>query len=184
MPWRRHYRRSELIQNSLEQIYSILCILSMLMKPIIKGITTLVVFSTLALCQFRSDVPTQTIPVNSRGLSHAQGLSMLDLNRFSMNHSFGMSMMSSGGQSMSVGAYTNQMDYMLRDNLRLSTQFSLSSPMGGVNPYAKNGFGGSQLYYGASLDYQPLENLSVKFSMDNYPRYGFARPYSRLYHKR
>ena len=85
------------------------------MKPIIKGITTLVVFSTLALCQFRSDVPTQTIPVNSRGLSHAQGLSMLDLNRFSMNHSFGMSMMSAGGQSMTVGAYTNQMNYMFRD---------------------------------------------------------------------
>ena len=104
------------------------------MKPIIKGITTLVVFSTLALCQFRSDVPTQTIPVNSRGLSHAQGLSMLNLNRFSMNQSFGMSMMNSGGQSMTVGAYTNQMNYMLKDNLRLSTQFSLFSPMGGVNP--------------------------------------------------
>jgi hypothetical protein len=56
--------------------------------------------------------------------------------------------------------------------------------MGGVNPYAKNGFGGSQLYYGASLDYQPTENIFVKFSMNNYPRYGYARPYSSLYHTR
>jgi len=93
-------------------------------------------------------------------------------------------MMSFGGQSMTVGAYTNQMNYMLKDNLKLSTQFSLTSPMGGINPYATNGLGGSQLYYGASLDYQPAENLFVKFSMNNYPRYGFARPYSRLYHTR
>ena len=103
---------------------------------------------------------------------------------FSMNHNFGMNMMSFGGQSMSVGAYTNQMNYMIKDNLNLSTQFSLASSMGGVNPYAKNGFGGSQLYYGASLDYQPTENIFVKFSMNNYPRYGYARPYSSLYHTR
>ena len=89
-----------------------------------------------------------------------------------------------GGQSMTVGAYTNQMNYMVRDNLKLSTQFSLASPLGGINPYAKNGLGGSQLYYGASLDYQPTENLFVKFSMNNYPRYGYARPYSSLYHTR
>ena len=101
-----------------------------------------------------------------------------------MNHNFGMNMMSFGGQSMSVGAYTNQMNYMIKDNLNLSTQFSLASPMGGVNPYAKNGFGGSQIYYGASLDYQPTENIFVKFSMNNYPRYGYARPYSSLYHTR
>ena len=154
------------------------------MKTIIKGIAALTVLSALVVGQLRSTLPSRAMPVNTQGLSHARNISILDPNRFSMNHSFGLSMMSAGNQSMTMGAYTNQMNYMLRDNLRLSTQFSLSSPMGGVNPYAKNGFGGSQLYYGASLDYQPLENLSVKFSMDNYPRYGFARPYSRLYHTR
>jgi hypothetical protein len=154
------------------------------MKPIIKGITTFALLSALALGQFRSQLPIQSVPVNTRGLSHAQGLSLLDPSRFSMNHNFGMNMMSFGGQSMSVGAYTNQMNYMIKDNLNLSTQFSLASPMGGVNPYAKNGFGGSQIYYGASLDYQPTENIFVKFSMNNYPRYGYARPYSSLYRTR
>jgi hypothetical protein len=107
------------------------------MKTIIKGITTFALLSALALGQFRSQLPIQSVPVNTRGLSHAQGLSLLDPSRFSMNHNFGMNMMSFGGQSMSVGAYTNQMNYMIKDNLNLSTQFSLASPMGGVNPYAK-----------------------------------------------
>ena len=66
-------------------------------------------------------------------------------------------MMSAGNQSMTMGAYTNQMNYMLKDNLLLSTQFSLVSPMGGMNPYANNGLSGAQLYYGASLDYKPMK---------------------------
>jgi len=154
------------------------------MKRFIKQITTLAAISALAFGQFRSDLPSPGIPINSHGLSHAQGLSLLDMNRFSMNHSFGMSMMNMGGQSRTVGAYTNQMNYMVKDNLKLSTQFSLASPIGGINPYAQNGLGSSQLYYGASLDYQPTENLFVKFSMNNYPRYGNARPYSSLYRPR
>ena len=63
---------------------------------------------------------------------------------------------------MSVGSYTNQMNYMIKENMRLSTNFTLASPMNGTNPYSKNGFGGSQLFYGANLDYQPTKNLFVK----------------------
>ena len=61
------------------------------MKPIIKGITTFALLSALALGQFRSQLPIQSVPVNTRGLSHAQGLSLLDPSRFSMNHNFGRS---------------------------------------------------------------------------------------------
>ena len=32
--------------------------------------------------------------------------------------------------------------------------------------------------------WDPTENIFVKFSMNNYPRYGYARPYSSLYHTR
>ena len=151
------------------------------MKTIIKGIAVLTILSALVVGQLRSTLPSRAMPVNTQGLSHARNISILDPNRFSMNHSFGLSMMSAGNQSMTMGAYTNQMNYMLKDNLRLSTRFSLASPMSGMSPYAKNGMGGSQLFYGASLDYQPTENLFVKFSMDNYPRYGFSKRSSRIF---
>ena len=85
---------------------------------------------------------------------------------------------------MSVGSYTNQINYMIKENMRLSTNFTLASPMNGANQYSTNRFGGSQLFYDAALDYQPTKNLFVKFSMNNYPRYGYSQPYSRLYNSR
>lgn len=154
------------------------------MNAIIKRIGILIILSAIAAGQLRSALPNKTMPVNTQGLSHARGIGLFDSNRITMNHSFGISMSQFGGQSMTMGAYTNHMNYMIKDNLKLSTQFSLASPMGGMNPYAQNGMGGSQIYYGASLDYQPTENLFVKFSMNNFPRYGFSRPYSRLYYPR
>ena len=147
-------------------------------KALIIKIAVCVIFTTPIMSQLRSNLPMKGLPINTRGLS------ILDPNRFSINHSFGMSMTSFGGNSLSLGSYTNQMNYMIKDNMRLSTSFSLSSPMNGINPYANNGLGGTQIFYGASLDYQPTENLFVKFSMDNYPRYGYSRPYSRLYRSR
>jgi len=153
-------------------------------KALIIKIAVCVIFTNPVMSQLRSDLPMKGLPINTQGLSKVQNLSILDPNRFSINHSFGMSMTSFGGNSLSLGSYTNQMNYMIKDNMRLSTSFSLSSPMNGINPYANNGLGGTQIFYGASLDYQPTKNLFVKFSMDNYPRYGYSRPYSRLYRSR
>jgi len=156
----------------------------MYMKSIIKRIAILLVFSAICVGQLRSSLPERTLPINSKGLSQARILPMLDANRFNMNHSFDISMMSAGNQSMTMGAYTNQMNYMLKENLLLSTQFSLASPMGGMNPYANNGLNGSQLYYGASLNYKPMKNLFLKFSMNNYPRNNYRRPFNRFYNIR
>ena len=156
----------------------------MIIKTSILRIVLLSTLTSLATGQLRSKVPINSLPVNTQGLSHAQNLSFLDPNRFSMNHSFGMNMMSFGGNSMSVGSYSNQINYMIKENMRLSTNFTLASPMNGANQYSKNRFGGSQLFYGAALDYQPTKNLFVKFSMNNFPRYGYSQPYSRLYNSR
>ncbi len=149
------------------------------MKHISKSLLVILLLSGLIFAQFRSQTAAPVIPVNTRGLSQTQYLSILDPSRFSMQHSFSLSMMNFSGRSLGLGAYTNQMNFMLKDNLRFQTQFSLVQPSGGLDPMANNGLGG-QVYYGASLDYQPTENFLVRFSMDNYPRYRFYRPYSRL----
>ena len=154
------------------------------MKPIIKRIAILLVLSAISTGQLRSSLPERTIPINSQGLSQARNLPLLDFNRLNINHSFDISMMSAGNQSMTMGAYTNQMNYMLKDNLLLSTQFSLASPMGGMNPYANNGLNGAQLYYGASLNYKPMKNLFLKLSMNNYPQNNYRRPFNSFYNIR
>jgi hypothetical protein len=154
------------------------------MKSIIKRIAILLVLSAISTGQLRSSLPERTIPINSQGLSQARNLPLLDFNRLNINHSFDISMMSAGNQSMTMGAYTNQMNYMLKDNLLLSTQFSLASPMGGMNPYANNGLNGAQLYYGASLNYNPMKNLFLKLSMNNYPQNNYRRPFNSFYNIR
>ena len=153
----------------------------MYMKSIIKRIAILLVLSAISTGQLRSSLPERTIPINSQGLSQARNLPLLDFNRLNINHSFDISMMSAGNQSMTMGAYTNQMNYMLKDNLLLSTQFSLASPMGGMNPYANNGLNGAQLYYGASLNYKPMKNLFLKLSMNNYPQNNYRSPFNSFY---
>ena len=163
---------------------SFVCILHVQMNSKIKIIVTLVILSTIGLGQLRSALPNQSLPVNTQGLSHARGISLFDSNRLTMNHSFGISMSTFGNQSLTMGAYTNHLNYIIKDNLSFSTQISLTSPMGGINPYAKNGFGSSQLFYNAGLDYKPSENLLFKFSLNNYPRYGYTRPYSGFYPSR
>ncbi|MBT4318192.1 MAG: hypothetical protein HOD52_03820 [Candidatus Marinimicrobia bacterium] len=154
------------------------------MKSIIKRIAILLVLSAISTGQLRSSLPERTIPINSQGLSQARNLPLLDFNRLNINHSFDISMMSAGNQSMTMGAYTNQMNYMLKDNLLISTQFSLASPMGGMNPYANNGLNGAQLYYGASLNYKPMKNLFLKLSMNNYPQNNYRRPFNSFYNIR
>ena len=156
----------------------------MYMKSIIKRIAILLVLSAISTGQLRSSLPERTIPINSQGLSQARNLPLLDFNRLNINHSFDISMMSAGNQSMTMGAYTNQMNYLLKDNLLLSTQFSLASPMGGMNPYANNGLNGAQLYYGASLNYKPMKNLFLKLSMNNYPQNNYRRPFNSFYNIR
>ena len=141
--------------------------------------TLIVLLTTFATGQLRSNVPSTSLPVNSYGISHARNSSLFDLNRLSISNSFGMSMSSFGNQSISVGSFNTNINYIVNDKVRLSSQFSLMSPMGGVNPYSQNGFNGSKIYYDTSVDYKPTDNMLIKFSMNNYPRY-YRNPYSRF----
>ncbi len=150
------------------------------MKQISTGLFSFALLVSLVTAQFKAQAAPPALPVNTQGLGYAQQQSLFDPSRFDMNHSFSMSMSTFGNQSLTLGAYTNQMNYLLKDNLRLNAQFSLVQPTGGMNPLSNNGLPG-QVYYGASLDYQPTDNFFVRLSMNNYPRYSFYNPYSRLW---
>ncbi|MEC8704065.1 MAG: hypothetical protein VXX38_05945 [Candidatus Neomarinimicrobiota bacterium] len=145
---------------------------------------TLYIFLT-SICfgQLRSELPVRTLPVNIHGVSHTRNMSIFDSNRLSISNSFGMTMSTNGNQSISLGSFNTQLSYLFSDKVRLSSQFSLMSPMGGINPYSQNGLNGAKLYYNTSIDYKPMENMIVKFSMNNYPRY-YRNSFSRyLYTK-
>ncbi len=149
------------------------------MLKISKRTTLILLLTAFAAGQLRSNLPSNSLPVNSYGISHARNSSLFDLNRLSISNSFGMSMSSFGDNSVSIGSFNTNINYLVNDKVRLSSQFSLISPMGGVNLYSQNGLNGSKIYYDTSVDYKPTENMLIKFSMNNYPRY-YRNPYSRF----
>ena len=132
--------------------------------------TTLIVLMSFnfSFSQLKSEMRSNKIPVNSKGLSHAQAASFFNSNKFSMNQNFGMSMTSFNGQSISIGTYSNQVEYFIKDNMRLTTNIGISYPMSGSSPLMQNNFVSPNIFYGANFDYKVSENMLFNFSINNY----------------
>ena len=138
------------------------------MGSLIKTTLTMLLFFNFSYSQLKNSMKSNKIPVNSKGLSHAQAASFLNSNRFSMNQNFGMSMTSFNGQSISIGTYLNQMEYFIKDNMRLTTNIGISYPMSGSSPLMQNNFMSPNIFYGANFDYKVSENMLFNFSINNY----------------
>lgn len=125
---------------------------------------------TLLSGQFRSDVKKISTPEGLHFEHEQHQLALFSPERFSMSHSFGVSMMSMGKQSFSASAYTNTIHWALRDNLLVSSRISYVLPAVQSQPGISSlsqGF----LQYGIDVNYRPTENTALYLSFQNYPRY-------------
>jgi len=129
-------------------------------------------FISLVFGQFKADMQRVDFPEELQKMTALESRSLLDPARFQMNHSFSVSMMSMGGISAGMGTYTNYMSFLLRDNLRLTTSFSLVKPTMMQNLNSPNTLDG-QIYYGAQLEYQPSENTLFQLGFQTYPAYSY-----------
>ncbi len=136
----------------------------------IKYIIALITILSIGFGQLKADLSQNNAISQSLSSSGGSIMSLFDPSRFSMNHSFSMSMMNVGKQSIGIASYTNNMNFLLRDNLRVQTYLTFMKPnmisSGTQNPYSN-----SQLYFNTVLDYQPTENTHFQVSFGNYPRY-------------
>jgi len=140
---------------------------------------TILLAMLLSIClgQFKTDLQRVDFPQELHNLTALESRSLFDPANFQMNHSFSMSMMTMDGLSMGMGAYTNYMSFILKDNLRLTTSFSLIKPTMMQNPNSPNLLDG-QVYYGAQLEYRPTENTILQLGFQTYPRYSnYNRPW-------
>ena len=141
------------------------------MRHIFKPLLTVIFLSGIILAQFRMDVPTQTLPTNLNGELDAQpSLSLFDPVRFDMSHGFTMSMMSMGGQSVSIAGFTNRITYMAMDNLRFDANVTLYKTQ---LPFQQQGALLNQLDvgYDAGITYQPTKNSFLQLRFQNIPHY-------------
>jgi len=125
---------------------------------------TLITIIGVASGQLRSRVP---VPENSE-LGSVAGASLLDPLRFSMRQGFSMSFTSGGGLgSGSVSVYTNQLSFLVTDNVMLNGTFHIARPNFSQVPGAND----PQVYYQTSLNWRPTDRMFIQFSLSNIPRY-------------
>lgn len=144
--------------------------------------------SALAPAQFKSQGQEESKV--SQGLygqpsSSSSLFGWFDPSKFSMHHSFQMSYMTmGGGQGMSLGTYTNSMQYEFSDRLNARADVSLSySPYNsfssGLTGSKRNDL--SSLYLSrAELNYKPWDNTRIQLSFRQLP-YGGYSYYSPFY---
>jgi hypothetical protein len=136
----------------------------------IKYIFAVITIISVGLGQLKSDLSQNNAITNNLFASDGSIMSLFDPSRFSMKHSFSMSMLSMNSQSIGVASYTNNMNFLLRDNLRLQTNMTFMQP-NMISSNTPNPYSNSQLYFNSVLDYSPTENTHFQVRFGNYPMY-------------
>ena len=141
----------------------------------IKYIIALITIISIGLGQLKSDLSQNNAIFNNPVGSNGSIISLFDPSRFSMSHSFSMSMLSMNSQSIGVASYTNNMNFLLCDNLQLQTNVTFMQP-NMISSNTPNPYSNSQLYFNTALDYSPTENTHFQVSFGNYPMYSRYQP--------
>lgn len=136
----------------------------------LKYIVVLVAVISISFGQYRSSINNGSAIFTNPAQNENSIDSLFDPSRFSMNHSFSMSMLNMSSQSIGVASYTNNMNFTLRDNLRLQTYMTFMQPRMMSSEMA-NPYSDTQLYFDATLDYSPTPNTHFILSFGNYPQY-------------
>ncbi|MGB2869339.1 MAG: hypothetical protein WBD36_12870 [Bacteroidota bacterium] len=131
----------------------------------------LVFVSSIAPGQFKSQGESRTSVNESMVRSDGGGLILgwFDPSKFSMHHSYSLSYSTFGGQSMSLGVYTNSMFYQFSDPL--SVQFDVSlmhSPFNSFGDQFSKNLSGIYLSR-AELNYRPSENMLFQIQYRQLP---------------
>lgn len=100
---------------------------------------------------------------------------------FRMSHAYEMSMSSFGGNSSSLGMYTNSMMWQFNEKWAARVDVSLAhSPFGGSNAFS-NQQDARVFLRNAEVAYRPSENMQFRFQMRQSPYGSYMSPYAGPY---
>ena len=96
---------------------------------------------------------------------------------FRMSHAYEMSMSSFGGNTASMGMYTNSMMWQFNEQWAARVDVSLAhSPFGGNSAF--NDQDPQVFLRNAEVAYRPSENMEFRFQMRQSPHGSYMSPYS------
>jgi hypothetical protein len=158
------------------------------MKKVIIILISVFVLNCASYAQFKRPEDGNKINRNTNNLI----LGIFNPKNFTMNHSFQVSMLSSGFGNVSVTSYVNSMNYKVTDRLNISADVKLqyapyvSSSLGGAfTKGLQNDLNGLSLSR-VSLDYKVSDNSFIKLEyrkLDDMYLYNHFNDYSydRMY---
>ncbi|MBI66013.1 MAG: hypothetical protein CMG64_06950 [Candidatus Marinimicrobia bacterium] len=141
------------------------------MKLILNQILIIFLSITYSSAQFLADVSRNTLPTNLNGeIDNHKSFSILNPKNFDIRQGFTLSMVSYGQQSFSVAGLTNNISYILAENLILDANVTLYKSQ---IPYQKNNniFSPFDFTYNAGIKYQPTKNSFLELRFQNLPHY-------------
>lgn len=137
------------------------------------------VFASLSNAQFKSDLENKSNIQNGilNTSSFGSLLGFINPDNFSMHHTFDLSFSSFGSLgSMTLGVYTNSMEYKFSDKLNIQTDISIIN-----SPYSTFGKDFSKQINGiylnrAALNYKISDNMKVFVEYRSFPG-GYYSPF-------
>jgi len=131
-------------------------------------VAALLLLVSAAAGQLRYDLPASSAATPLKSMASP---SWLDPQRFSMSHNFSFSVASgiggpAGASSLSI--YTNQLRYLVTNNLVLTSQVHLVQP--NIVSAQQLGTNPLQVYYRAKMNWQLFRNVSLQVGISNLPR--------------
>ena len=161
------------------------------MNIFIRTTIVLLIFNSIAVCQFRSQPEARSSAGESLLRPDDDGLlfGWFDPSRLTMHNSYTLSYTTSGSKGYSLGELTSNIAYQISDPL--SVQFDVSllhSPFNNLGGYFANNISGIYLTR-AELNYRPSKNMFLQIQyrqlpsmywLNNYDRMGFMPSYDRI----
>ncbi len=135
-----------------------------------------------AQAQFRTDTPDQPAP--ARVYDDSQFKAALDKvfspEHFQMGHSYEMSYSAFGGQSLSMGMYTNTLQWQF-DKVAARVDVSMAQPFSGGEAFFGQDQGPRLFLRNAEIAYRPTENMMLHVQVRQSPYGGYLSPYGSPY---
>tara|TARA_Y100001970_G_scaffold293254_1_gene438807 strand:- start:94 stop:600 length:507 start_codon:yes stop_codon:yes gene_type:complete len=144
----------------------------------IKKILSFFLIISILPAQFISSTPLRTLPSELNGGLKNTGSGFLDPSRFSMNQAFSMSMMNSGGQSISLASFANNINYKFSENLDLNANIVITNPSGSALMNNSINRNKAQIGYDAGITYRPTKNALFQIQLVSYNGLYYHNHYS------
>ena len=140
-----------------------------MMKTILYFTLLFIVFED-TYAQFKHETPIKSLPTNLNGeLDNSS--SIFSLHRININHSFSMSMHNFNNHSTSIAGYTNNISYLINENLLFNSNITLFKQNSPYNSKMPGSLNQMNVGYDLGLRYRSSKNSFIEIKVQSFPYY-------------